>query len=209
VAGLRSVERHVPALCLGTFLGIWALLALAPRHRADWLLENLPTFVAVPAAIAAYRVRPLSDRAYVQATIFLVLHTIGSHYTYSEVPLGDWLREMASLSRNHYDRIVHLAFGLLLLRPMRELGFPDPAVPGRIAVLYFSVTAIACWSAIYEVTEWLIASLADPAAGIAYLGTQGDVWDAQKDMALALLGASLAAIIEWRLDAPAGMAHAV
>jgi putative membrane protein len=182
---------------------IWTALAISPRDRADWLLENLPTFVAVPAAVLGYRRFRFSNRAYVQMTLFLVLHTIGSHYTYSEVPLGDWARDVLGLSRNHYDRAVHFAFGLLLLRPVRELGFRDRARLRPFAVLYFSAAGIACWSLVYEIVEWLLASIADPAAGIAYLGTQGDVWDAQKDMALALAGAALAAVIEW-WDAPAG-----
>jgi putative membrane protein len=177
-------------------------LAIAPRYRADWLLENLPTFVAVPVAVVGYRHFRFSTRAYVQATIFLLLHTVGSHYTYSEVPLGDWIRDLFGLSRNHYDRVVHFAFGLLMLRPVRELGFRSPGAAGRFAVLWFSAAGVACWSLLYEVTEWLVASLADPAAGTAYLGTQGDVWDAQKDMALALCGAALAALFEWRRADP-------
>jgi putative membrane protein len=191
----------VPALCLAIFTVVWIALAISPRDRADWLLENLPTFVAVPAAVLGYRRFRFSSGAYVQMTLFVVLHTIGSHYTYSEVPLGDWARDALDLSRNHYDRVVHFAFGLLLLRPVRELGFRDRAGLRPFAVLYFSAAGIACWSLVYEIVEWLLASIADPAAGIAYLGTQGDVWDAQKDMALALGGAGLASVIEWRRDA--------
>jgi putative membrane protein len=190
----------VPAACLAVFLAVWTALAIAPRYRDDWVLENLPTFVGVPLAIATYRRFRFSDRAYVQATLFLVLHTIGSHYTYSEVPFGDWLRDVLHLTRNHYDRIVHFAFGLLMLRPVRELGLRGTR--GPVAVLYFSVAGVACWSVAYEIVEWLIAALADPAAGTAYLGTQGDVWDAEKDMALALCGGLLAAIVEWRVDRP-------
>jgi putative membrane protein len=176
---------------------VWTALAWSPHHRADWLLENLPTFVGVPAAVVGYHRFRFSNRAYVQATLFLMLHTIGSHYTYSEVPAGDWLREAADLSRNHYDRVVHFAFGLLMLRPVRELGFRSPGTAGALAVLYFSAAGVACWSVLYEVTEWLVAAIADPAAGTAYLGTQGDVWDAQKDMALALCGALMGVGVEW------------
>jgi putative membrane protein len=190
----------VPASCLAIFLVVWTALAIAPRHRADWMLENLPTFIGIPIAVVGYRRFRFSDRAYVQATIFVLLHTIGSHYTYSEVPLGDWMRDLFGLARNHYDRVVHFAFGLLMLRPVRELGFRARAAPGPFAVLYFSAAGVACWSLLYEVAEWLVASVADPAAGTAYLGTQGDVWDAQKDMALAVCGAVVAALIEWRFE---------
>jgi putative membrane protein len=181
---------------------VWTALGIAPRYRPDWVLENLPVLVAVPIAVAGYRRLRFSNRACVQATVFLLLHAIGSHYTYSEVPLGDWMRDLLGLSRNHYDRVVHVAFGLLMLRPVRELGFRSRAAAGRFAVLYFSAAGVAWWSLAYEVIEWLVASIADPAAGTAYLGTQGDVWDAQKDVALALCGAGMGALLEWRLDPP-------
>jgi putative membrane protein len=195
---MGTSRSRVPVVCLVVFLVVWVAAAIAPRYPADWFLENLPIFIGVPAAILGSRRFRFSDRAYVQATLFLVLHTIGSHYTYSEVPLGDWLRDTLHLGRNHYDRIVHFAFGLLMLRPVRELGFRSRLAPGRFAVLCFSVAGIACWSVLYEEVEWLVASVADPAAGTAYLGTQGDVWDAQKDMMLALGGAVMAAVIDWR-----------
>lgn len=190
-------DDRVPALCLLVFAAIWTALAIAPRQRADWLLENLPVFVGVPIAVAGYRRFRFSDQAYVQATVFLVLHTIGSHYTYSLVPLGAWIRDAFGLARNHYDRLVHFAFGLLMLRPVRELGFRPGRRPGPVAVIYFSVAGVACWSLVYEVVEWLVASIADPAAGTAYLGTQGDPWDAEKDMTLALCGAVIAGALEW------------
>jgi putative membrane protein len=192
-----TVRSRVPVVCLALFVLVWMALAVAPRYRADWLLENLPTFVVVPLAVAGYRRFRFSNLAYVEATLFAVLHTIGSHYTYSEVPLGDWLRDLGGLSRNHYDRLVHFAFGLLMLRPVCELGYRGRP-PGRFAAAYFGVAGVCLWSVIYEVVEWVVAALADPAAGTAYLGTQGDVWDAQKDMALALLGATIAALLERR-----------
>jgi putative membrane protein len=187
---------------------VWTALAIAPRYRADWLLENLPTFLAVPWAVAGYRRFRFSNLAYLQATLFAILHTVGSHYTYSEVPLGEWLREIGGFSRNHYDRLVHFAFGLLMLRPVCEVGFRGRA-PGPFAAAYFGVAGVGLWSVAYEVVEWLVAAIADPAAGTAYLGTQGDVWDAQKDMALALGGAAIAAMLErrfgmWRLGLRAG-----
>jgi putative membrane protein len=192
-----SGASDVPVTCLAVFLTVWILLAIAPRYRADWLLENLPTFVAVPLAIVSYRRFRFSDRAYVQATVFLVLHTIGSHYTYSEVPLGDWARDALGLARNHYDRLVHFAFGVLMLRPVYELGLRTGARPGTATTLLFAVSGAAAWSLVYEVVEWAVATIVDPAAGTAFLGIQGDPWDAQKDMALALAGASIAAAGEW------------
>jgi len=184
-------------LCLAVFGVVWCALAIAPSDRADWLLENGPVFLVVPFLVWSYRRYRLSDRAYVQATLFLMLHAIGAHYTYSEVPVGDWVRDAFGLTRNHYDRVVHFAFGLLMLRPIREIGFRGRE-PGPVARVYFSVAGVALWSLVYEVVEWAVASIADPAAGTAYLGTQGDQWDAEKDMALALLGGIIAAAYdEW------------
>lgn len=192
---MTTRASRVPANCLGVFLGVWTVLAIAPTHRGDWLLENLPVFVALPLAVALHRRAPLSDRAYVQATAFLLLHAVGSHYTYSEVPLGAWVRDVLGLARNHYDRLVHFAFGALMLRPVTEMAFRTVRGGGRLARTYLGVAAVTFWSATYEITEWLVASLADPEAGIAYLGTQGDVWDAQKDLGLACLGAVLASLV--------------
>jgi putative membrane protein len=206
-----AASARVPARCLLVFLAVWVACAVAPRSRTDWFLENLPTFIGVPIAVVGSRRFRFTNRAYVQATVFLVLHTIGSHYTYSEVPLGAWARDAGGLTRNHYDRLVHFAFGLLMLRPIRELGFRPGRMPGRFALFYFSVAGAACWSLLYEVVEWLVASVADPAAGTAYLGTQGDPWDAEKDMALAFCGAVLAAAYEWGCGAeprrPPASAH--
>src|SRR5688572_362422 len=95
----------LPALCLGIFGAVWLALAISPRDRRDWFLENLLTLAFVPVLVATYRKLRFSDRAYIQGLVFLTLHTIGSHYTYSEVPLGEWLREATGGSRNHYDRI--------------------------------------------------------------------------------------------------------
>jgi len=195
-------DARVPIACLGVFLVVWTALAIAPRFRADWLLENYPTFIAVPALVWGWRRFRFSNRAYVQGTLFLLLHTVGSHYTYSEVPVGDWVRDAFGLARNHYDRLVHFAFGALLLRPIRELGFGRGRrrAPGELATLYFSVSGVAFWSMLYEIVEWVTARIADPAAGTAYLGTQGDPWDAEKDMACALVGSLLAAGVEALLD---------
>jgi putative membrane protein len=190
----------VPAACFGVWLAVWALCAISPHDRRDWLLENLLTFASVGTALATFRSFRFSDRAYVQMTIFMILHAIGGHYTYSQVPLGDWLKDALGLARNHFDRIVHFSFGLLMLRPMRELGFRNDPKLGRFAKLYFATAGVATWSMGYEILEWAVAAIVDPGAGTAYLGTQGDEWDAQKDMGLALLGAFIASAFQFRLD---------
>jgi putative membrane protein len=200
----RERTPLVPLACLGTWFAAWLVLAIDPTSRADWWLENVPVLIGVPLAVATFDRFRFSDRAYVQATLMLLLHAVGAHYTYSLVPLGDWVRDALGLARNHYDRAVHLAFGALMLRPMRELAFRRMPHAGGFAVAYLSVAAVGLWSVAYELVEWTVASIADPAAGTAYLGTQGDEWDAQKDLALAVGGAVGAAAVEWWLESGGG-----
>lgn len=191
-----DARDRVPLACLVVFAVVWTALGIAPSYREHWVLENLPVFLAVPPAIFTYRRFRFSDRAYVQMTVFLILHSVGAHYTYSEVPAGAWLSELFGWSRNHYDRFVHFAFGVLLLRPVRELAFRPGREPGPWAVALLGVAAVGALSASYEIIEWLTAIVADPQAGTAFLGTQGDEWDAQKDMALACGGGVLATVFE-------------
>lgn len=185
-----------PELCFAAFAVWWIALAIEPRYRADWFLENLPTFLLAPALWLGYRRRPLSNRAYFQIALFAALHTLGSHYTYSEVPLGDRMRDLFHLERNHYDRLVHFAFGVLMVRPIAEITIRDTHAVGPWAWRYLSLGGVAFCSVVYEIVEWLVAAIADPQAGTAFLGTQGDVWDAQKDMGLALVGACLGLLID-------------
>lgn len=189
-------RSQTPRVCFAIFVIVWIVAAIRPLDRADWLLENLITFIVVPLAVFTHRRHPFSDRACVQATVFGILHTIGSHYTYSLVPAGDWVRDAFGLARNHYDRVVHFSFGLLLLRPMNEIVLRRSKGLSPAKRIYLGVSMVAFWSTTYELTEWIVAAIVDPAAGTAYLGTQGDEWDAQKDMALACGGALLAAANE-------------
>ena len=187
---------RVPLLCLATFLAVWVLLGVNPRYRDAWLLENLLVVTFVPALVLTFRKFQFTNRAYVEMTVFMLLHAIGSHYTYSEVPAGDWAAEAFGLSRNHYDRLVHFAFGALFVRPLRELTLRNVRGIGPIAYYWLSLAGIAAVSTGYELLEWCVAIIVDPEAGTAFLGTQGDVWDAQKDTALACGGAILALLID-------------
>lgn len=205
-------DRHV--LVLAVLFGlVWTVLAIRPRYRADWALENLLT-VAFVVALALFHPRlGLSRGSYTALFLFLTLHSIGAHYTYSEVPYDAWSRALTGRSingafgweRNHYDRLVHFAYGLLLVHPIRDVLVRVAGVRGVWAYyLPFAVTSSS--SADYELLEWGAATVFGGELGMAYLGTQGDVWDAQKDMALAAGGAlvslSLLAIRDaWRRDA--------
>ncbi len=169
-----------------TLVWIWA--AINPLHQADWLLENILVIIFVFLLIVIYKKFPLSDLSYILITIFLTLHTIGSHYTYAEVPFGFWLQDTFNHSRNHYDRIVHFSFGLLLAYPIREVFLRVAHAKGFWA-FYLPLDVTLAFSALYEMVEWGAARVFGGELGAAYLGSQGDIWDAQKDMLAATVGA--------------------
>jgi len=173
---------------------VWTWAAWEPHDRSDWLLENMLVFITAGVLWFYYKRRPLSDWSYILIFAFMVLHTVGSHYTYSLVPMGDWVKETMQFERNHYDRLVHFAFGFLLAYPIREAFMRAVQMPPRWASV-FAFMAVATFSTFYEILEWAAVQVVDPAAGLAFLGTQGDVFDAQKDSALAVLGAAITLII--------------
>lgn len=182
-------RRLLQTLCICYGI-IWFCAAIHPLMPKDWLLENLLVFVSVPLLVLTYHRLPFSDAFYVLVFLFLILHAAGAHYTYSEVPFGYWLKDTFYLQRNHFDRIVHFSFGLLLTYPVHEILVRVVRVRGYWPLL-LAVPVIVSLSGFFEIIEAVVAWLVDPDLGAAYLGIQGDVWDAQKDMALAVLGAAL------------------
>lgn len=185
---MRFVENRVLQVMLATYLLLWLVLAIRPLDRHDWLLENLLVFVAAAVLVPTYRRFQFSNLSYALVAIFLAVHAVGAHYTYAKVPAGFWLADWLHLSRNHYDRVIHFAFGFLLLYPMRELMMRRAGANGKWAT-WLAVAALAALSSWFEVVEGIVAQIVEPELGAAYLGTQGDVWDAQKDMAAAFVGA--------------------
>jgi putative membrane protein len=185
------VSDRAFAIGLASVYGaLWLLAATAPYDRSDWLLENLLVFVFVPTLVLTYRRFAFSRPSYLLIAAFLSLHAMGAHYTYSKTPLGFWLQHALALERNHYDRLVHFSYGLLLTHPVRELALRALRLRGAWSWIFPVMFALSL-SAGYEIAEWWAAQVVDPDVGIAFVGTQGDEWDAQKDMTLALLGALL------------------
>jgi putative membrane protein len=179
------------ARLLGAVFGlIWLLLAIDPWYRQDWLLENVLVFVAVPLLVRYGPDLRLSDASWVCLFVFFTLHAIGAHYTYSEVPFQQWLGFGDDGSRNHYDRLVHFLYGLLMALPVIEL-LDARAPPVGLWRWLLPVLFLMSHGALYECIEWVAAEIFGGELGMAYLGTQGDVWDAQKDTALAAAGAAL------------------
>lgn len=200
-------------LVAGLFAVVWALLAIAPLYRQDWMLENLLVAAAAAAFLRWRRSLHLSKLSVSLVFVYLCCHEIGAHYTYSEVPYDAWMQaltgttvsDLLGLERNHFDRLVHFLYGFLLSYPMREVYVRRGWLHGRLTFT-FPVAITLAFSALYEIFEWWAAELAGGDLGIAYLGTQGDVWDGQKDMALAGLGAVLvmvATFVAFRRHRPA------
>lgn len=175
---------------------VWIIAAINPLYPRDWLLENLLVVGWSALLVATYRRFQFSNVSYGLFIVFLSLHLVGSHYTYSETPIGFWMQDWFGFERNHYDRIVHFSFGLLIAYPMREILLRSSGL--NTAWSYFiALNCIVAFSAIYEIIEAITAVIVSPELGAAYLGTQGDEWDAHKDAGLATLGAIVAMLLTW------------
>lgn len=177
-------------VCLIAYSIVWVLAAINPVYPDDWLLENVLAILGVAFFVITYKAFPLSNLSYIPLTIFMILHAIGAHYTYAETPIGDWMAPVFGWERNNFDRVVHFLFGLLLAYPMRELYYRIIGSRGVWGIL-LPIDVMISLSAIYELVEWAATVVVAPEAGAAFLGAQGDPWDAHKDMALASLGACI------------------
>jgi putative membrane protein len=181
-------------------VGVAALLVsgIAPHDRLTWLLEVAPILIAVPVLVATARRFPLTPLAYRLIFIHALILMLGGHYTYAEVPLGDWVADALGLARNPYDRLGHLAQGFVPAIVVREILIRrSPLRPGKWLAFLVVCVCLAI-SAAYELVEWWSALLGGENAD-AFLGTQGDQWDTQWDMFTALVGAVAALALLGRL----------
>lgn len=194
-------RRYLLSLA-GVFAVIWAALAIDPHDRSAWALENALVLGLGIVLFATRHAFVFSRVSYTLIFLFLCLHTIGAHYTYSLVPYDEWWRALTGRTlnsllgweRNNFDRLVHFSYGLLLAYPIREIFLRVAEVRGFWAY-FLPMDVTLSTSALYELIEWGAAEFFGGDLGAAYLGTQGDIWDAQKDMALAALGAVIAMAI--------------
>ena len=199
------MPRNVNSVIVST-MAVFIVMVLASITPLDWssyLLHQLGTLLFLALILVAYRYWSISSRSYVLAVIFLFIHIVGARYLYSYVPYDDWTQQLFGVrlgdlfgwQRNMYDRLVHFSYGLLLFNAMVESAkfiFKIRSVKLLIAIaLMMNMSS----SLLYELIEWGIAITLSPEAAEAYNGQQGDVWDAHKDMALALLGGLIAAVM--------------
>jgi putative membrane protein len=204
-------HRKYLAILAMLFGVLWLALAIAPLQRTTWLLENALVFVLV-AFLAAFHRRLLFSRvSYTLIFVFMCVHQIGAHYTYSEVPYDQWFEALTGRTfnslfgweRNTFDRFVHFGYGLLLAYPIREVFLRVVNVRGFWGY-FLPLDLTMSTSMLYELIEWATAVIFGGETGQAYVGAQGDEWDAHKDMALASLGAlltmSVNAAVNWRFQ---------
>jgi len=209
---IRLIPHRRYLLILAVVFSLWWIaLAIHPLYRNPWLLENALVLAGV-ALLAVFHRRLLFSRvSYTLIFVFMCLHQVGAHYTYSEVPYDAWfqhltgrtLNSLVGWERNNFDRVVHFSYGLLLAYPVREIFLRVVNVRGFWGY-FLPLDLTMSTSMLYELMEWATAAAFGGELGQAYLGTQGDEWDAHKDMALASLGAVIAmgatAAINWRLQ---------
>jgi putative membrane protein len=181
-------------LFIAVFSGVWLSTLLGTTNMSNWIMENVLTILFLIFLVTTFRRFQFSDLTYLLICVYLCLHVYGSKYTYADNPFGYWLQDVFHSQRNHYDRIVHFSFGFLLAYPMREMFLKWFRFPIMVAwILPIEITLSV--SGFYELIEWAVADLFFTEQGDAYLGTQGDIWDAQKDMFLAFSGAILSTSI--------------
>lgn len=185
-------------LLLAWYVGFSVIMAISPADRQFWAVATVLPFVLVVCLVVTRRTLPLSSVSYVLITLYLTLHTIGVHYTYAKVPAGVWLGHILDLNRNHFDRLVHFSFGFLLTYPLEECFRLLAPVRGWV-LYYLPVMTVLGLSGLWEIIESWVARIARPDLGLAILGAQGDVWDAQKDMTAALYGSMLSVLVVWIL----------
>jgi putative membrane protein len=190
------LERKLPVVLLALLCAVFAFtLGFTPESRLNWLLEVGPGLFGALALIITYRRFPFSSFVYVCIFVHVLILAYGGFYTYAKAPLGEWMKAVTGSARNDYDKIGHFAFGFFPVFTLREVYLRLQLMKDGGWLNFTLVSIIGGFAAGYELIEWAAAVMLDPAGGDAFLGTQGDIWDAQKDMAYALVGATVALLL--------------
>jgi putative membrane protein len=176
------------------FVIAWMYTLIGTSDIANWFLENTLVIIFIGVLMLTFKKFQFCDLTYTFIFIYLSLHIYGAMYTYAENPFGYWLKDYFHFQRNHYDRIVHFSFGFMLAYPMRDFFINKMQFPNWVGWL-LPIEITLSFSCLYELVEWAVADVLFPEQGVAYLGTQGDVWDAQKDMFMAFSGAVLITLL--------------
>ncbi|MGA7617454.1 MAG: DUF2238 domain-containing protein [Thermoanaerobaculia bacterium] len=187
-----------PLMLLAVVAIVFVWSGIAPFDRGTWIGETVPVMIAVPLLLATYRRFPLTPMVYFLIAVHAIILMVGGHYSYARVPLGEWLRDTFHFARNHYDRLGHFAQGFVPAMIAREVLLRRSPLRRGKWLVFIVVSICLAISAAYELIEWASAVFAGDSA-TDFLGTQGDIWDAQKDMLMALIGAVVAMLTMQRL----------
>ncbi|PXY71569.1 DUF2238 domain-containing protein [Candidatus Parvarchaeota archaeon] len=190
---MRGFRGNYPAILLVVFLVTWVILAVSPNYRSVWIAENILTVLFVGLLILTYKKFRFSNFSYTLFFVFMILHSIGGHYSYTEMPLFDLIQDKFDLSRNHYDRVIHFLFGLMFFIPVYEFISKKLKLKDFWGFFLAFLILIAL-KGIFEVIEYghLLITRGSEIIGANYLGMQGDQWDAQKDIFIGILGSIVA-----------------
>jgi len=199
---MEKTKHLFPALLLVIYLVEMLVLAINPYNRGLWWAENIPVMIPVALLVLTYRSYRFSNRSYFLMAFFLMFHTIGGHFSFSRVPFDIFNDLLAKLNldflfpngRNNFDRVGHYLVGVFAY-PVAELALAKRWVVNRWVAVVLGIFAVGFWAAFYEIVEMVFAVNAGSANGTDFLGSQGDIWDAQKDMALDILGAFTVSVL--------------
>lgn len=187
-------KSKLPFIFLAFYAVVFIWSAINPVDRGVWVVEAVTSLVPVVLIVALYvaKIR-LSNFAYFLMVIFPVMHIIGAHYTFANVPFG-WFDHLFGFTRNMYDRVAHMTVGFYAFG-IAEIAYAYGYAKTRALAWSYALFAIMALAASYEIFEWWYAVSSDPSAGIAILGSQGDIWDAQKDMLMDTIGAMIGVVL--------------
>ena len=192
------MKNKTALILLSFYIILFIICAINPYARDVWWAENLPIIIIVAVVIIVSRYHTFTPLSYILMSVLIYLHTIGGHYTFERVPF-DFVNDLFGFERNNYDRFAHFSVGFYAY-PIAELLLSRKLVSSKVVLALFPIFSIFAVAGGYEIIEWLFAISADQNAGVAVLGSQGDIWDAQKDMLMDILGAIVVMIAFFRIN---------
>lgn len=187
------MKDKAPFILLGLYIIVFIVCGISPYNRSVWWAENIPIIAIVISAAIISKYYRFSPASYIMMSFLIILHTIGGHFTFERVPFS-FITDLFGFERNHYDRMAHFTVGFYAY-PIAEVLMNRKLVNTKWILYLFPVFTILSVAAVYELFEWVFAIMSDPTAGIAVLGSQGDIWDAQKDMLADGLGGIFAVLL--------------